>query len=125
MLSIERFVIASTRFVHFHKWPDAPKAHRFLRLVHRHEFHVRMWVHVEHNERDVEFCKLKDELDQFVRIRWPNDQDAASNDSCETIAEHILTMFRAHAVEVLEDGENGAYLQQAHVVSVIEKDDTP
>lgn len=99
-------VFCTTRFEGFHRWPDAPPEVAFLAVRHRHVFHVRVEVAVEHNDRDVEFIMLKRAVEQWIETRRLT--DAVANWSCERWADELLQAFDAERVEVSEDGENGA-----------------
>lgn len=99
------FVYVTTQFVAFHRWTEAPDEVAFLRQFHRHVFHVKMLMHVAHNDRDLEFFILKARLEAYIQsklvgryVDW----------SCETMATMILNQFEAAQVDVSEDGENGA-----------------
>lgn len=100
-------VFCQTRFEGFHKWAKAPHQVKFLRDLHRHEFHVRVEVKVDHADRDVEFLILKYTVDACIAeaistqttVEW----------SCEHWATYLLNKVDgATKVEVSEDGENGA-----------------
>lgn len=110
MSEIEIRVVAQTRFVGFHKWPDAPAEVSFLKNFHRHEFHVRAEKVVSHEYRDVEFTLLKRSLEQTIHSK--NIEDRVSVWSCETWARHLLEELDLDKVEVFEDGENGAIVSR-------------
>lgn len=101
-------IFVTTQFEGIHCYPDAPDEVAFLRSPHRHMFHVRATLEVFHDDRELEFILVKRALDQFVT------GDALQHRSCEMIAREILNFLRAKygvrssAVEVSEDGENGA-----------------
>jgi hypothetical protein len=101
-------VFVTSEFVALHRWPDAADPVEFLKHPHRHLFKVRLVVEVTHDNRDVEFLTLKDELINFTYPgRFPIEA------SCETMAKTILVVFTEHgysvkSCEVSEDGENGA-----------------
>lgn len=106
MGEIEIRVVAQTRFEGFHSWPDAPEEVEFLRNRHRHEFHVRAEKIVSHDNREVEFILLKQEID--ATIEEGQEICAAEHWSCEQWAKHLLDTLKLDKVEVFEDGENGA-----------------
>jgi hypothetical protein len=101
-------VIATYRAAGFHRWPDASPARRYLADRHRHLFHVRAELAVEHDDREVEIHDLID------ACRAEFDGGELGPQSCETIARRVLAAVlarwpgRAAMVEVLEDGEAGA-----------------
>jgi hypothetical protein len=87
----------------------------FLGYPHRHIFHFRVRINVEHNDRDIEFIQFK----RWLESLYTRQQDCLQLDykSCEMIAEEIIVKTaerypgRDMVVEVSEDGENGAILQ--------------
>jgi len=87
----------------------------FLAYPHRHMFHFRVRINVEHNDRDIEFIQFK----RWLESLYTRQQDCLQLDykSCEMIAEEIIVKTaerypgRDMVVEVSEDGENGAVLQ--------------
>lgn len=112
-----RTVWCRTRFVAFHYWPGASeKGYTYLESPHRHEFHVHAGVRVSHNERDVEFQRLRFELDTWLQAVYTykySTSQTAMTKSCETIAEEIAIYldslgYKPVVVDVSEDGENGA-----------------
>jgi hypothetical protein len=107
------YVYCQTRFIGFHCWEDAPPQVGYLRAVHRHEFHVKLTVKVDHDNRDVEFITMRKQLDKYLNHPHPSWQLTIS---CEMIAQmievHMREQYRYEvaSVEVSEDGENGAIL---------------
>lgn len=85
----------------------------FLAHPHRHIFHFRVSISVEHSDRAIEFIQFK---------RWLEDlygQGTLTLDykSCEMIAEDLHVKIagrypgREVWIEVSEDGENGAFIK--------------
>lgn len=103
-------VFVTTRFVGFHRWKDAPEQHAYLRNWHRHVFHVRLTVSVNHDNREVEFIDLKKQVDEYIACIFV--LPGPFEHSCEQIARLLLDYFSASEVEVSEDGENGAILRR-------------
>lgn len=104
-------VFATTRFEGFHHWPDAPDEVAFLRVLHRHVFHVRAEVPVRHDDRDVEFILLGRRVSAEIEaVR--STQDVARW-SCERWAMELVDRLGLSACEVSEDGENGARVVRA------------
>ncbi|MGI9554817.1 MAG: hypothetical protein ACR2M6_02480 [Vampirovibrionia bacterium] len=70
-----------------HCWPDAYKYEgiEFLSLKHRHMFHAKVIVSVNHNDRDVEFILMKRYLQEYVG-NLPKDLHSSS---CEMLAHCI------------------------------------
>lgn len=85
----------------------------FLAHPHRHIFHFRVWISVEHSDRAIEFIQFKRWLEQV----YDNGTLALNNRSCEMIAEELYQTIaakypgRAVWIEVAEDGENGCLLK--------------
>ena len=105
-----------TSFIALHCYPEAPNAVSFLRDMHRHVFHVNLETEVSHDDRDIEFILLKEDIDKFISSRlklreWPD------NVSCEMIAtdigNYILENYKVNWVKVLisEDDENYAVVE--------------
>lgn len=104
-------VFATTTFEGFHCWPTAPDEVAFLRVRHRHVFHVRVeWV-VNHDDRDIEFILAKRRVDVLLQ-QHRLDADRATW-SCESWAAWLLETLGAVRVEVSEDGENGAVVENS------------
>jgi len=89
-------------------WDDVS----FLGYPHRHIFHFYVTLGVTHNDRDVEFIQFKRELERlFTKNVLHLDYQ-----SCEMIAENLINYIEEHypnrgvRVEVYEDNENGAIL---------------
>lgn len=111
-------IVVQTRFESLHFWRDAPDEVLFLKTPHRHEFHVRLKLEVEHGNRELEFILVKRWLDKFLEP-WTEraKRGEATTDSCEHIARIILRVAhqkygeRRASVSVFEDGENGAEVE--------------
>lgn len=97
-----------------HKYPAAltdPELAdvQFLGYPHRHMFWFKVWIEVNHNDRDIEFIQFKRWLESLY-------QDGILQldfKSCEMIAddlaEHIHAKYsdRSFTIDVSEDNENG------------------
>lgn len=85
----------------------------FLGYPHRHIFHFKVWISVEHSDRAIEFIQFKRWLENLYN------QGTLQLDykSCEMMAEdlykHIAAKYPGRKVwiEVSEDGENGALIK--------------
>lgn len=85
----------------------------FLGTPHRHIFHFRVWIDVQHNDRDIEFIQFKRWLENLYK------EGILQLDfkSCEMMADDLFDKIsarypdRAIWIEVSEDGENGALIQ--------------
>ena len=85
----------------------------FLGNPHRHIFHFRVEISVQHNDRDVEFILFKRELEGLYSDKILT----LNNKSCEMICEDILAYVkdkypgRTYKITVSEDNENGATVE--------------
>lgn len=106
-----RAVIVQFSAVGMHCWSDAPDKYAYLREPHRHTFTVKVTASEENGPRSIEINELQDRLHTaFVRML---DSGQLSQMSVEEMAEEImrcgwLSKCKHVAVEVLEDGINGA-----------------
>lgn len=99
-------VIVRLQFESTHSWPDCDIAEvAFLRLEHRHVFHVTARKTVRHTNRDVEFIVLKRRIQEYCNFRFC---PTMKHLSCEQVALELLNQFDLSQCEVSEDGENGA-----------------
>ena len=87
----------------------------FLGYPHRHIFHFRVWINVQHNDRDIEFIQFKRWLESLY-----NGQGAVLSldyKSCEMMSEDLYAQIQAKYpgrevwIEVSEDGENGSFIK--------------
>lgn len=105
------FATVKYRVPGFHSWPDAPDNQKYLRNLHRHVFHFTIWLEVFHDDREVEFIKLKEELKRFTELTIT---EVGNVFSCEMLAGDICDRLgevypgRKIFAWVEEDGENGA-----------------
>jgi hypothetical protein len=85
----------------------------FLASPHRHQFHFRVWIDVEHSDRAIEFIQFKRWLENLYK-------DATltlDHKSCEMMSDDLYTQIaarypgRAVWIEVSEDGENGCLVK--------------
>ena len=87
----------------------------FLANAHRHIFHFRVWISVQHNDRDIEFIQFKRWLESLY-----NGQGAVLSldyKSCEMMSDDLYDIIskkypsREIWIEVSEDGENGSFIK--------------
>lgn len=124
MSEIVRYLHVECQFEAVHYWPGAPFPYKVFGTPHLHVFTCEVRLEVHHNEREVELLDLRREVERFCRERWG--LDAASPDSCETMAEAVLTRLcdlfpgRSVKVGVFEMPEAGAWVetQRPHVCGV-------
>jgi hypothetical protein len=98
-------VWVTLQFPMFHWWEGAPPSVHFLKSNHRHIFHVKAWKKVNHDDRDIEFITLKEEMEKYVELHFENNSLRLS---CEMIAMKLINSFGLCKCSVSEDGENGA-----------------
>jgi hypothetical protein len=87
----------------------------FLGHPHRHIFHFRVWISVQHNDRDIEFIQFKRWLEKL----YSGDGAALKLDykSCEMMSDELYDKIsqeypnREIWIEVSEDGENGSFIK--------------
>lgn len=114
-------ITALIRVPGLHHWPHAHAGRSYLAAPHRHLFHVKATVAVEHDERDVEFHDLADLMSERVELMGtPHGWGAIDfgPKSCETLARELLSDLhecRVVSVEWSEDGEFSAivYAEEA------------
>lgn len=100
-------VVVRGRFSAVHCWPECPLVEvLYLRNPHRHEFHYELKFLVDHQDRDVEFIKIKDGVHKYVQQVWEGKN--LGKMSCEMMAVGLAGKFGACFASVFEDGENGA-----------------
>ena len=111
-------VIATVKVVGFHAWADAPDEVYYLASKHRHLFTVRVEFDVTSEARQVEFHIAQGWIKRALDTKWGTGPGICNFEdrSCETIARELRDMlafkgYKASAIEVWEDDENGARVQ--------------
>ena len=85
----------------------------FLANPHRHIFHFRVWISVEHSDRAIEFIQFK----RWLENLYSQGTLQLDYKSCEMMAEDLYAQISAKYpgrevwIEVSEDGENGALIK--------------
>jgi hypothetical protein len=108
----------ATIFVRFvgegwHSWPDAPERRGYLASSHRHLFHIEARTTVEHDDREIEFHDVRDQIEVLWNLIAGPKRDLGSA-SCEMLAGRIGRHLcewsggRYWSVSVSEDNECGA-----------------
>lgn len=96
-----------------HNWPNCPfEEVDYLKVPHRHIFHIKATAPVNHDDRDIEFICLKHRVIEYF-ARYFNDVKKLhvfGAKSCEMIARELIDEFGLSKCEVNEDNENGAIL---------------
>lgn len=117
---MEKFIGVKTSFVGLHRWKDAPedKVIKFLRDLHRHQFHIQLLFAVTHEDRQLEFFETELYVREIVNLLYGRDEiKNLGNRSCETIGmdlyEHMTDPYRKslQSIKVMEDEENFALLK--------------
>ena len=108
-------IIVNLQFEALHCWPACPDDHKevYLKQPHRHVFHIKLKIPVNHCDRDIEFIELKRWIvNGLYRTYGKGDLRLTVPDlgamSCEMLASKLMREWNAMYVSVLEDGENGA-----------------
>lgn len=104
----ETRVFCTFTFEALHRWPGAQGAVAFLAFPHRHLFHVRVEKRVRGVDREVEFIGWRRGLESYARHL----AQYAETWSCEQWAHALMSACDACRVEVSEDGENGAVVEE-------------
>lgn len=95
-----------------HNWPNCPfEEVAYLRVPHRHVFHVTAWAPVDHADRDIEFIMLKHKIKEYMANTYYDEEQKLhvfGASSCEMLAKELCLEFNLSACEVNEDKENGA-----------------
>ena len=85
----------------------------FLGYPHRHIFHFKVWISVEHSDRDIEFIQFK----RWLENLYKDSVLALDYKSCEMMSEDLFTQIsqkypnRKIWIEISEDGENGSFIK--------------
>lgn len=111
-MKITTCIWVTTQFEAIHSWPNAPEKVAYLSHPHRHLFHVRVELEVQHDDREVEFILFKSAITEFCQSHFAG---TPHHFSCEQMAKllgfyvaNLMTPNRKIVVSVSEDGENGA-----------------
>ena len=92
----------------FHNYPDAPKFCTYLSARHRHLFHIRCWLEVQDNNRQIEINQAQHDIERALKDRFGKPCEFGAM-SCEDICEYLAKSFiELIKVEVTEDGYGGA-----------------
>jgi len=85
----------------------------FLGYPHRHIFHFKVWISVEHSDRAIEFIQFK----RWLENLYSQGTLQLDYKSCEMMAEDLYEQIAAKHpgrevwIEVSEDNENGALIK--------------
>lgn len=100
-----------------HRYPAAAtdpalESVRWLANEHRHMFHFKVAISVEHLDREIEFIIFK----RWVQSLYGDGTLQLDFKSCEMIASDLYAAINARypnrtiSIDVSEDGENGAWM---------------
>jgi hypothetical protein len=115
---LSRYIWVTFQKEGIHRYPQAGSDLRledvqFLAFPHRHIFHFRVEIQVEHNDRDIEFIQFK----RWCESLFSDGTLELDYQSCEMLAENLMRVInnrypgRELEVSVAEDNENGATLR--------------
>jgi len=85
----------------------------FLGYPHRHIFHFRVWISVQHNDRDIEFIQFK----RWCEGLYDSGTLVLDYKSCEMMSDDLHQMIKERYpdrevwIEVSEDNENGSFIK--------------
>lgn len=118
MINEKVSVIVSFQLEGMHCWPQAREVFPdvgFLSDPHRHMFHFKLAVKVNHDDRDVEFIRFKREVIRFLNSMYRKQEGYLDFESmsCEMIARQLFVEYNCDWVEVWEDGENGSRIEKS------------
>lgn len=105
-------IVITTAFSALHSWPECNVIGKeYLRNDHRHRFTVTLKFNVEGNNREIEFIKKKEEVEDLIRERF--ERRNLGRASCEDICIWLMEKQpNACFCSVFEDNENGAEVEQ-------------
>ncbi len=114
-ITITEEVFCTLQVEGLHNWTNCPLEEvDYLRVPHRHMFHIKAYAAVSHADRDIEFICLKHRIQEYFHASkyWDDTRKLCNfgSMSCEMIARELIEHFNLTECEVSEDGENGARL---------------
>ena len=114
------YIIVSLQLEGIHYWKQCDLSEvNYLTHPHRHVFQIKMKKRVEHDNREIEFIKLKHEVSIALEAEF-FDKDYMclnfGNASCEQLAKMLINNYDLSSCEVLEDGENGALVESEELL---------
>lgn len=116
---LEQWIKIKSDFIGHHRFANASQmspAISFLENTHRHKFLIEFQIQVFHDDREIEFFILKNQIDSFLTgLAQTMTAEKNSRNSCEQIGKMIINYVkklypsrRKMIVEVSEDGESSA-----------------
>ncbi len=106
----QTLVIVALQIEGLHCWLGAPN---YLKNEHRHIFHITCKRLVTHDDRDIEFIELKNQIIHYLLETYAGTGTTCNfkTMSCEMIARELLEKFDLEYCSVMEDNENGAEIK--------------
>ncbi len=110
---VKKYIWVTFQKEGIHKYPDAPDEVDFLRYPHRHMFHFKVEIEVDHDDRDIEFFIFK----RWLESLYQDNVLQLDYKSCEMMADDLAKKIkdkypgRRLAIDVSEDGENGCHVE--------------
>ena len=121
-LNVNKWIWVNFTQEGIHRYPAAGtdpalESVSFLQYPHRHIFHFKVQISVEHSDRSIEFIQFKRWLESLYN------EDVLDLDfcSCEMTAEDLFAKISAKypgrdvKIDVSEDNENGAHIEFVHI----------
>lgn len=122
-LKVKKFIYVTIQREGYHYFPEAGTNATFktgdkydvshLAHKHMHYFFIKVWLEVNHSNRDVEFIQFR----RWLESLYNENSLELDNKSCEMIAEDLfLTISQKYPgqdvkIDVAEDNINGALLE--------------
>jgi hypothetical protein len=94
-------IIVNLQYAALHCWPEAKN---YLKHPHRHVFYITCKKEVKHDNRDIEFIFLKEQIEDYLTLF---NHDFGSR-SCEMLAKLLIRNYNLNYCKVMEENENGA-----------------
>jgi len=105
------FIWITTQKELLHNYPDAPDAVSYLKNLHRHIFHFKIYLEIFTEDRDIEFIMFKKDVESMLNMF-----ENLEHRSCETFSKYLVSAIRNIypnryiKIETSEDGENGVLM---------------
>lgn len=107
----QQYIFIKTTFKSYHKYDNAPYNYSFLKNLHRHIFHLIIYIEVNiDKDRDIEFFYAKDIIDNLLKH-----EIFKTSQSCESYSSALYELMKKQTVfknrkiiiNLSEDDENG------------------
>lgn len=118
----------------YHRYENAPEQVKYLRDLHRHVFHIKAKIQVNHNDRELEFIMVKHKLKSLMEdvvdgdyagLDIPPDMKTRlieNKFSCEDLASILAVYVRTRMPQMLvsDPGKSEQYRMRQVEVEVME-----